>query len=383
MELDQSFPAIKDLRDRASKRLPRFVWDYLDSATGKEATLARNRAKLDEILFNPAILSGEIDVNLSTTFLGRDYALPFGIAPVGMSGMIWPGAEQALARLASSVNIPYTLSTVATRTPEEIGPLAGRNGWFQLYTPGRDEVRADILKRAHDNGFTTLVLTVDVPVSSRRERQRRAGLRMPPRMTPAMIWKMLLCPAWLTQTLQNGIPRFRTMEKYTETSRLADVTRRMAIDLHSQPDWSILDNIRTHWKGPLILKGIQNGDDARLAMDRGVDAVWVSNHGGRQIDGIPASIDMLPGIRSAVGPDFPLLFDSGIRSGLDIARALAKGANYAMLGRSFLYGIAALGPQGAQHCLNILKDDLENTMAQIGVNQISALPHSLQNEANS
>ena len=189
------FPAISDLKKAARRRIPHFVWEYLDSGTGLEATLQRNRAKLDEVLFQQSILHGEFEPNIQRTFLGRDYAVPFGIAPVGMSGLIWPDAEKMLARTATAEGIPYTLSTVATQTPEDVAAHHGGQGWFQIYPPRDTKIRADMLKRAKDAGFHTLVMTVDVPVASRRERQTRGGLQQPPRLTPRLAMQAALCPA--------------------------------------------------------------------------------------------------------------------------------------------------------------------------------------------
>jgi len=378
MDLDQAYPSIDDLRARAARRIPRFAWDYVDSATGKEATLARNRAKLDEILFNPAILAGEVEVDLSTRFLGCDYPLPFGIAPVGMSGLIWPDAERKLAALGRVEGIPYALSTVATQTPETIAEHTGEHAWFQLYPPRDPDIRADMLKRIKDAGFSTLVLTADVPTPSRRERQRRGGLSLPPKMTPRVLAQVAMRPAWALGTLRVGTPRMRFIESYTGAVSAAASTKHMGYLIRTSPDWAYLRWIRAAWDGPMIVKGVLVPEDAVRLKAEGIDAAWVSNHAGRQFDAAPAPIEVLPGIRDAVGPDYPLIFDSGVAGGLDIMRAMAMGANFVMLGRAFHYGLAAFGAKGAAHVVHILREDLKANLGQLGISGLEGVAARLR-----
>ncbi|MFT6944758.1 MAG: L-lactate dehydrogenase (cytochrome), partial [Yoonia sp.] len=365
-----------DLKTRARARIPRFVWEYLDSATGIEATQARNRVMLDQVLLNPSILHGEFDPDLSTTFLGQTHPLPIGIAPVGMSGLIWPGAEQMLARTAARENIPFTLSTVASQLPEDVGPRAGDHGWFQLYPPRDPEIRADILKRAKNAGFHTIVLTVDVPVASRRERQTRGGLTNPPKLTPRLAIQAAQCPAWLNGIRKTGMPRLRLMESYSENRNALPSNQHIGYLLRTSPDWDYFKSLREAWDGPLIVKGVGNPDDAARLTDEGADALWVSNHAGRQFDGGPATIETLPLIR--VATTLPLIFDSGIEGGLDILRALASGADFVMLGRAFHYGLAALGEGGAAHVLDILRQDMISNMGQLGTRTLKELPNRLR-----
>ena len=371
MSLHTKYPAIADLKARARKRIPHFVWEYLDSATGTEATQKRNRSSLDQVLLKPSILHGEFEPDLRTTFLGNEYPLPIGIAPVGMSGLVWPGAEQMLARTAAKEGIPYTLSTVASQLPEDVGPSAGDRGWFQLYPPRDPEIRKDILNRAKNSGFHTLVLTVDVPVASRRERQTRGGMTNPPKLTPRLAMQAAQCPAWLNGIRKTGMPRLRLMESYSNIKTALPSTQHIGYLLRTSPDWDYLKWLRDHWDGPLIVKGVGNPDDAARLADEGVDAIWVSNHAGRQFDGAPATIDVLPGIRAAT--TLPLIFDSGIEGGLDILRAIALGADFVMLGRAFHYGLAALGEPGAAHVLDILRQDMISNMGQIGARNLAEI----------
>jgi len=361
------YPALSDLRRRARARIPHFAWEYLDSATGTESVVHLNRAGLERVRMIPSALDGEISPDLGTDLLGQRLSAPFGIGPVGMSGLIWPGAEAALARLAARQAIPYTLSTVATRLPEEIGPLAGDHGWFQLYPPRDPEIRADLLRRARSAGFRVLVLTVDVPAPSRRERQLRADLAFPPKKTARMLVQTALRPEWALRTLRMGVPRLRLMEDYKRLDGNAPSTGHAGYQLRTNPDWAYVEALRDGWDGPLVLKGILRPEDARRAQSAGVDAVWISNHGGRQFDGAPASIDIVPDIRAAVGPGYPLIADGGVESGLDILRMIAMGADFVMLGRAWHYALAALGARGAAHLDSILREDLIANMMQLGL----------------
>jgi L-lactate dehydrogenase (cytochrome) len=369
------FPAISDLKKAARRRIPHFVWEYLDSGTGLEATLQRNRAKLDEVLFQQSILHGEFVPNIQTTFLGRNYAVPFGIAPVGMSGLIWPDAEKMLARTATAEGIPYTLSTVATQTPEDVATHHGGQGWFQIYPPRDAKIRADMLKRAKDAGFHTLVMTVDVPVASRRERQTRGGLQQPPRLTPRLAMQAAFCPAWLNGIRKTGMPRMKLMDSYaTQTSALPS-TQHVGYLLRTSPGWDYVNRLRAEWDGPLIVKGVMDARDTAHLEATGIDAIWISNHAGRQFDASLSTIEILPAIRAAT--NLPLIFDSGIQGGLDILRALALGADFVMLGRAFHYGLGAMGAPGAAHVVDILRQDMIANMGQIGAKTLADLPSRL------
>ena len=376
MTLHNTYPAISDLKSRARKRIPHFVWEYLDSATGSEITQARNRSKFDEILLNPSILHGEFTPDLATSFLGRDYPLPIGIAPVGMSGLIWPDAERMLARTAAAQGIPYTISTVATQTPEDVAGDIGDQGWFQIYPPRDADIRADMLKRARDAGFHTLVMTVDVPVASRRERQTRGGLQQPPRLTPRLAIQAAQCPAWLAGIRKTGMPRMKLMDSYAQQQTALPSTQHVGYLLRTSPDWDYVDKLREEWDGPLIVKGVSLPEDAAALEAKGVDALWISNHAGRQFDGGPATIEQLPLVRAATS--LPLIMDSGIEGGLDIIRAIALGADFVMLGRAFHYGLGAMGEPGAAHVLDILRQDMIANMGQLGTKTLRELDSHLR-----
>ena len=380
MDLFSTYPSIHDLKARAKARIPRFVWEYLDSGTGVEATQARNRWALDKIGFTPSILHGEQTPDLSVSLLGHRYPLPFGASPIGMSGLIWPNAEHLLAAAMAKAELPYALSMVATQSPEDMAARIGTHAWFQLYPPRDPEIRADVLARAKAAGFSTLVLTVDVPVASRRERQTRSGLTQPPRVTPRLLTQVLTRPAWALGMARHGMPHMRTLDKYiTQEQSNLPVNAHVGYLLRTSPDWQYLTWLRDHWKGPLIVKGVLRPEDAERLETEGVDAIWVSNHAGRQFDGAPASIEALPAVRAAT--KLPVLFDSGIEGGLDILRALALGADFVMLGRAFHYAVAALGAAGPAHLISLLQKDLESNMGQLGAARLADLPTALTRAA--
>lgn len=373
MSLDARYPALSDLRRHARRRIPKFAWEYLDSGTGQERAKASNRTALDRVMMLPGILRGEFEPDLSTNFLGHDYPLPFGIAPIGMSGMIWPGAERALARAGARHGIPYCLSTVAAASPEDVAADLGAQGWFQLYPPRDEDIRRHMLARARDHGFSTLVLTVDVPVASRRERQTRSGLTQPPRLTPRLLAQVATCPAWAWATARAGMPRMRGLDPYNnETRGSLPSTAHVGYLLRTSPDWDYVRWLRDNWLGALIVKGVMRAQDAEKLEKSGIDAIWVSNHAGRQFDAAPPAIDVLSGMRAAT--QLPLIFDSGVESGLDILRALALGADFVMLGRAWHFALGALGTdRGPDHLVHILREDMAANMGQLGAHTLRDL----------
>ena len=372
MDLNSRYQDVADLQRRAQKRMPKVVWEFLDSGTGVGATQARNRAALNQVGFLPSILHGEQSVDLTTRFLGQTYPVPFGMAPIGMSGLMWPDAEGHLARAAAGAGVPYTLSNVAAQMPEDLAPYLGEHAWFQIYPPKDDDIRRDLLERARTAGFKTLVLTVDVPVASRRERQVRSGLTQPPHLTPRLLAQVLARPAWAMGMARKGMPHIRTLDKYIDNSVARSPVEHVGYLLRTSPDMEYAKWLRDHWDGPLIVKGVMRADDAPSLEAVGMDALWVSNHAGRQFDGSPATIDVLPAIRAATV--LPLIFDSGIEGGLDILRAMALGADFVMLGRAFHYALAAIGPDGPAHLIHILSQDMISNMGQLGAKTLTDLP---------
>ena len=375
MDLFQKYPALSDLQARAVQRMPWFVYEYLESATGSEATKARNRSALDAIRLMPSILHGEFKPDLSVTLLGESHPLPFGVSPVGMSGLFWPDAERILAQAATDAGIPYGLSTVASRTPEEVGPHVGGKGWFQIYPPRDVGIRTDMLRRAKAAGFRTLVLTVDVPVASRRERQTRSGLTSPPKLTPRLMAQVARCPAWAMGTAKLGMPRMRLIDGYADQVTGLSSTEHVGYLLRTSPDWGYLKALRDEWDGPLVVKGVLDARDIASLEAAGVDAIWVSNHAGRQFDGAPATIEVLPAIRAAT--KLPIIFDSGVEGGLDMLRAFALGADFIMMGRAWHFALGAIGRAGPGHLIEMLRKDLESNMGQLGTKTLADLPGRL------
>jgi L-lactate dehydrogenase (cytochrome) len=378
MDMMQKYPRISDMVVPAERKLPKFVHAYLAAGTGIGQAMSRNEKALSEVDLMPRFLRGRVAPDTNLELFGQHYAAPFGIAPVGLQSLIWPNGEALLAKAASAHQIPYTLSTVAGADLETIGPIAGDMAWYQLYAPSDKAVMRDLLKRAKASGFKTLVVTVDVPGPSRREEMRLAGApigsRNPMSLTPRVFWQCMTHPSWSLAALAHGGKfSFKNLVRYNKEGDGDNITTFIGRQLNGSLTWDYLAEIRAEWDGPLVVKGILHLEDARQALKAGADALVISNHGGRQLDAAPPSITILPQIRQALGSDIKLFFDSGVRSGLDIARALASGADFVLLGRAFMFGLACLGAQGGQHVGDILKDELQNTMVQLGVTTLEEL----------
>jgi isopentenyl diphosphate isomerase/L-lactate dehydrogenase-like FMN-dependent dehydrogenase len=365
---------VDQFRTAAKARLPKFVFDFVDGGAGSESAVRRNVAALEAVRLVPRMLNNCETRDLSCELFGRRYAAPFGVAPIGFQNLIWPGADLALAKAAVEMDLLYVLSTAGTAAVETIAQIAPENAWFQLYIGGDDDVAHDLIARAEAAGFPALIVTVDVPIPSKRIRDLTNGFVQPFRPRPEMAWQLASHPAWSLATLRAGAPRFANMERYmppgTPTSGAASRIGRLS---GARLDWDMLARIRARWPRKLLLKGVMHPGDARRAAEAGVDGVVVSNHGGRQWAGVPGTIEVLPEIRQAVGRSVAVLFDGGIRSGDDICKAIALGADFVLLGRAIMYGVGAMGADGGPYTLRMIRDELDNAMCQLGCRTIAEL----------
>ena len=369
--------SIADLAQLARRRVPRFAFDYVDGGAGEDAGVRRNQAAFERVLFQPRRLTGS-PLPPKVTLLGRTYDQPFGIAPVGLANVTWPGTDLALAGLARRANIPYALSTFATTDIERAGAAAGEGGWFQLYVARDDVITDDLLARAWAAGFRVLVFTVDVPAPSRRNRSIRNRLDIPLRWSPQLVLDCATHPRWALATVRAGQPTLANYTKYTGSGDL-NAAGRFATRWNKYGlDWSDLTRLRGRWQGGFVVKGILAPEDARLAVSHGADAVWVSNHGGRQLEAAPASLEVLPQVRAALPRSVPVLFDSGVRGGEDIVKALALGADMVLCGRAFMYGAGAGGAAGIAKAHEILSAEVAAALAQIGVASMADLGRHVQ-----
>jgi L-lactate dehydrogenase (cytochrome) len=358
---------IEDARNAARRRLPRMIFDFIDGAAGTEQAERLNRCALDDIRLLPRVLVNVENRSLRKTFLGRDWGLPFGIAPMGMCNLSWPGADRMLARAATRHNIPLCLSTAASSTIEETHERVGDRAWFQLYVGQSEEIAMELVRRAEAAVYPVLLLTVDVPQVAPRRRDLKNGFKVPLRFGPRQLFDFASHPRWSMQTLWRGVPRFAN---YPAEGFVRDTGR-------GRIDWDFLYRLRERWSKTLIVKGVLSPQDALRIRDAGADAVYVSNHGGRQLDSAPPAIHRLPLIRDAVGSDYPLLFDSGVRNGEAVVKALALGADFVMLGRPFLYAIGAAGARGLEQVITALSNEISVTLAQLGRPAIADIDRSV------
>jgi isopentenyl diphosphate isomerase/L-lactate dehydrogenase-like FMN-dependent dehydrogenase len=375
-KLDHKAASVADLKRLTKKRIPQFAYEYLVGGCNNDRAVSHNRDALDSVFLQPSYLSRTQKASLKTTALGVQYDAPFGIAPLGLSGLIWPKAAEYHASAAKKANIPYILSTLASTSIEDAAACAGSNLWFQLYPPKDTEIRLDLMRRAQEVGCNNLVVTIDVPVAGRRPNDIKNGLSVPPKISANSIYQTLLRPSWALATAFNGMPEFANMQPYmNKLSNLQDVANYIRSSLKEPVSIAILEQLRQQWPGKLIVKGVLSVEDAKLAVAINADAIIVSNHGGRQLDLACSPVEMMREIVDSVGDKLEIYVDSGVESGVDIARYLALGAKMVFSGRPYMYGVGAFGPQGADHCIDIFYSELEQVMNQLGCSS----PHELVN----
>lgn len=363
---------IDDLRLLARRRLPRILFDWIDGGAGDETALRQSMEGFAATRFLPHYLAKISGCDLTKDLLGRTYALPFGLAPVGYVGLFWRGGELALAEAARRNNAPFILSNSATATIEEAAKVAPEHTWFQLY-PARDVgVTRDLIARAAAASLDALVLTVDLPVQAKRERDIRNKFTLPVRYSARNILDAALHPEWTLQWLQNGgLPKMGSWAAYAGKDPSAEqVAEYMRSQQHTPQGWDDVAAYRAQWKGKLIIKGLQHPDDAKKAVEVGCEGIIISNHGGRQFDRGPTPLETLPLIRQAVGDKIPVMIDGGVRRGADVVAALAHGADYVFCGRAIVYGLSAAGLPGALRGFEILTDELRRTLGQIGLTRV-------------
>lgn len=380
MDLNKSFPCIDDLERATLRRLPRFASEYLSGGMGREVALANNQDALDRVRLDARYIPDQDTgpADLSTRIMGQDFALPFGISPVGLSGLMWPHAVEILAKAAAKANIPMGLSHHATTHQSDFRKIAGNNGWFQLYPARDDDMRRAMIDEALATGFETLIVTVDIPGLTRRDRELRVGLSVPPRLNHETLWQILTHPHWALATAFSGPPQFKNLLPYRPKGLSPKEQVEFFATFMDRPVCrQVLTDIRKQWPGKLVVKGVSGLADARAAVECGADGVWVSNHGARQLDAAPASVEMLPAIRQGLGASAEIFVDSGPRTGLDIARMLASGADFVFLGRPFIYGVGALGRRGGEHAIHILQEELRAVLIQLGCKRPADLPDFL------
>lgn len=360
---------IDDLRRIAKRRLPSGVFDYIDGGAEDETTMAANTAAFRQRTFTPRVLRDVSNVEISSSLLGRELAYPLVLAPTGFTRIAHPDGELAVARAAKRAGLPYALSTLGTRSIEEVAAVGSDRLWFQVYTWRDRDLVADMVRRAADSGFEALCLTVDTAVLGRRERDVRRGFTLPPKVGPSTILDGALHPGWAWGFLTSEPIVFANVAGNAAVGDGSDAIS-LAEYVGEQFDpglsWDDVDWLREQWGGPIVVKGIQSVEDARIAAEREVDAIAISNHGGRQLDSAPATLDLLAPIADAVGGAIEIICDGGVRRGSDIVKAVALGANAVMTGRPYLYGLGAAGEAGVDQVLSNFASEMRRTMALIG-----------------
>ena len=376
----QSSANVDDLRLIARRRLPRGVFDYVDGAAEDEVTYRRNSSDYHRWEFVPAVLRDVTHIDTSTTLLGRPLPVPMVLAPTGFTRIVDPGGELPVARAAARHGIPYSLSTLGTRSIEEVAEAgAGGRNWFQVYVWKDRGLVRNMIERAADCGYEALCITVDLAVPGRRERDVRNGMTLPPKLGLDMLIDGLRKPSWTWRFISAEPITFSNVVGLTDHDGSSAVA--LSSLVHDQFDaslsWSDIEWFRSVWDGPIIIKGIQSVADARRAVEHGVDAIAVSNHGGRQLEGAPTPIGLIEPIAQEVGDDAEIICDGGVRRGSDILKALALGARAVMVGRAYLYGLGAGGEKGVDWVLDFLAETMRSTMALAGVRSVGEVGRDL------
>jgi L-lactate dehydrogenase (cytochrome) len=375
LSYNPKYPSIDDLRNCAKARIPRFAFEYLDGGCNEDVNLLKNTLELRNVELKPLYLSKHSGSSMKTELFGEVYDAPFGIAPIGLQGLIWPNSPEILAKAALKHNIPYVLSTVSTASIERIGEITEGKFWFQLYHPAEDALRDDIIDRAAAAGCKVLCVLSDVPSFGFRPRDIRNGLAMPPKMSLQNILQIIGKPTWALNTLYHGQPNFATMKKYMPKGlNMSKLGAYMNQTFKGRINEEKLAAIRDKWKGKLVLKGVASEEDTATAIKLGLDGIIVSNHGGRQLDAGQSAIKSLEPIVENYKGKIKIMMDSGVRSGPDVARVMASGADFTFLGRTFMYGVAALGNEGGNHTICMLKTQLQQVMEQVCCEEIEDFP---------
>jgi (S)-mandelate dehydrogenase len=366
--------AVSDHRDAAARFLPRFAFEYLENGAEDGRTLQRNRLAFERVDFEPQVLVDVHTVDTRISLFGQDLALPAAVGPTGLNGLFRPRADEHLARAANRAGVPFVLSTVSTSGIAEVRAAASGPLWLQLYVQNDRSIAERLMHRARDLGFSVLLLTVDTPVAGRRDHYRRNGFTLPLRWTPKLLWDIATHPRWCLATGIHGAPQMVNLaESAQERARLETQAALMSRQMDMSLSWSDLAWLRGHWKGPVLVKGICTLADAQRALAHGADGIVLSNHGGRQLEGAPSALEVLPSVVDAIGHRIPVLVDGGIRRGADIVKARALGAAAVLLGRAPLYGLAAHGERGVDDVLAILRGEMETTLRLLGRPRLSAL----------
>jgi len=364
---------IEDLRLLARRRLPRAIFDFFDGGAEDEVTLRGNRAAFERVRLLPKVLVDVAEIDTKVMLFGKPMNLPLAIGPTGGIGAGRPGADLMLARAAKACGIPFTLATPATASIERAAEVGGRL-WFQLYVVRDREFREKLVARAWSAGYEALLVTVDLPVSGKRERDPKNGFVTPYRPNWRNSHDVLGKPGWLLDILRHGLPQMENFEGYRFSStKVTDIATAVGREMDAGFDWEELGRLRDLWPGKLLLKGVERADDAERAAAAGCDGVVVSNHGGRQLDGAAPTLDALPAIASSVGKKMTVLLDGGIRRGVDIVKARALGAQAVLTGRATLFGVMAGGEPGARRALEILSSELERSMRLCGARSVAEL----------